>query len=146
MFKLAGIIIPAGQYITISAKPTGIYSAEITAEYQVPSELLYEKFKHHPVYIRVIINIIKDRKFDRLHLPLPTTKAVAQIEGEAEVDWNKIANNGAKVLGGIVLVSATIGAIILLSGASVGASAGYATIMAATIGIKSLSCMYSEES
>ena len=90
ILKVAGIIIPVGQYITISAKPTWLYSWEITAEYQVPPELLPEKFKHHPVYARVVIDIIKSNRFDRLYLPAQTTKTVHQIEEGAGADWKKL--------------------------------------------------------
>ncbi|EOR19972.1 sporulation-specific N-acetylmuramoyl-L-alanine amidase CwlC [Clostridium sartagoforme AAU1] len=142
MLKMAGVVVPVGEYLTIAAKPIGVYGVEITAEYQIGKHLLPEKFKNHPVYVRVVITIFKNIRLGRLYLPLYTSKEVYQIESEAGVDWNKIAKVGGDIIEGIV-VAAVLTAVIITIGAAitsgVGAGAGVA---AASAGVNALSYMF----
>lgn len=66
MLKIAGVVIPVGEYLTIAAKPIGLYGVEITAEYQIDTSFLEEKFKYHPIYVRIVVSIFKNLKINRL--------------------------------------------------------------------------------
>ena len=143
MLKIAGVVIPVGEYITIAAKPSGPYSVEITAEYQVDKRLIPEKFKNHPIYIRIVFDIFKNSKLNRLYLPAFTSQNVKQIESEAGVDWNKIAKVGVEVIKGIAVAVLLSAAIITIAGAitsGIGTGAGVAAVAPV---IKGIEYMYS---
>jgi len=142
MLTMAGVVVPVGESLTIAAKPIGTYGVEITAEYQIDTSFLPEKFKYHPIYVRIIVNIFKNIRLNRLYLPALTTQNVKQIESEAGVDWNKIAKVGGEIIQGIAVVVLLSAAIITIAGAitsGVGAGAGVA---AASAGVKAIEYMY----
>ena len=143
MLKMVGVVIPVGEHLTISAKPVGLYGVEITAEVPIDVSFIEEKFKNHPIYVRVVITIFKNLMFNRLHVPAYTRGPVYQIEAEAGVDWDQIAETGSDVINGIAKGVLIAGAIAIIGGAifsGVGAGFGLA---AASAGLNSIAYMYS---
>lgn len=143
MLKMGGVVIPVGEHLTISAKPVGLYGVEITAEVPIDVSFIEEKFKNHPIYVRVVITIFKNLMFNRLHVPAYTRGPVYQIEAEAGVDWEQIAETGSDVINGIAKGVLIAGAIAIIGGSifsGVGAGFGLA---AASAGLNSIAYMYS---